>query len=145
MDGQEIHGGTAGKRCGKRRKEDDMNRHFWRVLAALMIASFALHAVPARAEMEVSELLDEYDAATPDEGAIIEKVVYATQNGIDWANAYQTTQRQQPLYCPPDHLLLSGHELLEMLRKDASVASDPYGMALLEIMQKTYPCPAKSE
>jgi hypothetical protein len=121
---------------------DDMNRHFGRVVAALMIGGFALNT--AHAEMEVSELLDEYDSATADDAAVIEKVVYATQNGIDWANAFQTTKRQQPLYCPPDHLLLSGHELLEMLRNDSSVASDPYGMALLVVMQKTYPCPANS-
>jgi hypothetical protein len=64
---------------------------------------------------------------------------------MGWANAeLRKRQDTPPLYCVPDRFILTGEQIVEMLRKevkeDPSSAQDPYGFVLLKTLGKAFPC-----
>lgn len=117
----------------------------YKMKLTLAILAFCLFPIAARAEVDVTTLLANYDAASPDIKPIIAKVVEHTQNGISWANQYFVTiRKQKPLYCLPGELTLTGEQVIDILRRELKepslVAKQPFGLGIILAFQKVYPC-----
>jgi len=112
--------------------------------AVCLLGSLLLGPTIAMAEYNVSEALEAYDSANPNDRKTWELIFGNTQNGINWANSVLFYRKQEPLYCPPDDFALTGTQVIEMLRELATskpkLATVPYGLAILLTLQSRYPC-----
>jgi hypothetical protein len=93
----------------------------------------------------VSELLREYDSAKAERRALIETVVAENQNGLTRANSYlRTIRKEEPFFCHPDKLVLTGPQIIDMLRReideDPKAGIYPYGFAILMANAKVFSC-----
>lgn len=110
-----------------------------------MISQMALAPLPARAEVSASQILKMYDAGNSSERGLIEANLGGLENGFGWANTYLQSQRKQtPLYCLPDKLALKSEQIIDILRRgvreDAKLGNAPFGLAMLIVLQRVFPC-----
>lgn len=117
----------------------------WLYGLAIWFAFIVMPSV-ARAEQTVNELLKDYNSAKGDKRSIIELLVSQTENGMNWANIHvQVVRNEKPLYCDPENLVLTGSQILDMLRREAKefpeTGRHPYGYGILAVKIKTFPCP----
>lgn len=115
-------------------------------MLALILASCAVKAE----EIKVGEFFREYDAADSDTKQRIEQLVSKLENGFIWANAHLEEVRKEPrIYCQPDRLVLTGSQIIEMLRHEMkqNPASEiyPIGFGFLEMYRATFPCGGSSK
>jgi hypothetical protein len=111
-----------------------------RILAVALL--FLGLPLAARAEMTASELIAEYHASSGQERKVFEAMVRATENGMAWSAAYS----KHHLYCVPEQLTLAGNQEIDILERASSdrwLASQPYGLALLMALIRTFPCANK--
>jgi len=120
------------------------------VLAPALL--LALSAVNVSAEdlskAEVGSIrwtLEVYDKElVPEDRKHIEGYIGGIQLGLLWANAALKHRGQPLLYCQPDHLTITGSQMVDMMRramKDKPKLGDfPVGMMVLETLQRTFPC-----
>jgi hypothetical protein len=99
---------------------------------------------PARAAGEVDDLIAAYDSKErlKKEYAIIHADLI--QRGIAVANRALVLNNQTPLYCPPPTLVLTGEQILDMLRRQAQ-ESPPFGAlstdnGILSVLRRTFRC-----
>jgi hypothetical protein len=116
----------------------------WRYGAAVLLALVLVPTV-AKSEATVNEFLSHYDSAKPAMREFIEQVASETENGLDWANSYLETIRQEKrLFCHPDKLVLTGPKILDMLRREAketpATGNYPFGYGILAANIKVFPC-----
>ena len=120
-----------------------------RVTVGLICVGVLLSTVgTANAEiLTVSNMLIAYDKAAPGsyDRSVIELTFSQEEDGIGWANAAIVSERHEPpLYCLPPNLVLTGYQIVDMLRrgmKDNSVVGGvPYGFGILLVVKKTFPC-----
>jgi hypothetical protein len=102
-----------------------------------------LFVVPAHAEKTVSEMLQAYDAGQ--NRYLWELVLAHTENGLSWANVHiLQSGKMERLYCPPDQLVLTGPQLIDVLRRaakdDLAIGNAPYGLALVKALARVFPC-----
>lgn len=111
---------------------------------AVVIASGALTAGNAKAEMSANDLLKRVDSASAAERSLILFNIGGNENGISWANTAVRNQFGKSLYCQPPKAVNSDEETLAMLRvqirKTPIIGTVPYGLAILLSLQATYPC-----
>jgi len=59
----------------------------------------------------------------------------------------EEVRKEKPLYCQPDNLVLTGPQLLDMLRRDAREVPEngerPFGFAVLAVSLNVFPCSGK--
>jgi len=113
--------------------------------SALLVSLFCLFSTEASAEMDAKTLLKAYDVATPKEKDVVLFTITRTQNGMSWANSALRMQRKEdPLYCVPDNLVLTGEQIVDILRRylneEPSAGERPYGLVMLVALQRTFPC-----
>ena len=113
--------------------------------AALLVSLFCFVSIESSAEMDAKTLLKTYDVAAPKDKEIVLFTVSRTQNGMSWANSALRTQRKEdPLYCVPSNVVLTGEQIVDILRRhlkeDPSAEEVPYGLVMLLALQKTFPC-----
>ena len=113
--------------------------------AALLVSLFCFVSIEASAEMDAKTLLKTYDVAAPKDKEIVLFTISRTQNGMSWANSALRTQRKEdPLYCAPTNVVLTGEQIVDILRRhlkeDPSAEEVPYGLVMLLALQKTFPC-----
>ena len=77
--------------------------------------------------------------------SMAETEIKALQDGFTEANAYLTgTRKEAPMFCQPANLSLTADQLIDMLRRGVNDKPDldqsPLPSALLEVMQRTFPC-----
>lgn len=111
--------------------------------AALVAAMATPHT--ASAEDTVANILNFYDQATLQQRQLVETSMSGVENGIAWVNTYLTeTRKQPPLYCQPGKLVLTGGQLIQMLRdavkEKPAVGTIPYGSAVLAVLLTDFPC-----
>jgi hypothetical protein len=114
----------------------------WRYVATILIAMTQM-PVAAVAEPSVNEFLKLYDSAKPDGRVIFELAIRHTFEGIAWVNAYLHRTNQE-LYCAPSQIALLDAQLIDMLRRESKAFPEngkaPYGLALLLVSIKSFPC-----
>ncbi len=106
-----------------------------------LLSLIAAHAK----EANVETILNMYDKGSSATKQSIVAILSAMEDGIGWANAELRKRKDTPpLYCVPDGFVLSGEQILEMLRKEVSdtpsSAEHPYGLVMLQTLEKTFPC-----
>jgi hypothetical protein len=117
---------------------------------ALIICGFSLLTSAARAEMDVTTLLNKYDSATSViDKQIIAGIVDKTHYGISWANAFlEDARKEAPLYCQPKRLVLTTEQILDILRREVKeqpvLGEEPYGLAMIIALRKVFPCQPNS-
>ena len=126
-----------------------MNRRAIQLVAVGAVASSTFIAAPARAEMTAREMLSNYKLGSPKTRELIEYGFRMNENGAGWLNAYLVTVRKEkPAYCLPAKLALTGTQLIDILRRTSDeeqvLRDQPWGLALLAALQKTFPCPLQS-
>jgi hypothetical protein len=89
--------------------------------------------------------LEVYDKElVPKDREHIENYIGGIQLGLLWANVMLKERGQPLLYCQPEHLTITGSQMLDMIRramKDKPKWGDfPLGMMILVTLQRTFPC-----
>jgi hypothetical protein len=119
--------------------------------ATLLAGVFCLISFSANAEDDFNTttgLLASYDKADPAKKSNIETMLVFAAEGTGYANATLIRDRkEQPLYCQPGNLDLTGSQLVQILRQQIKerpyYAAIPPADTLLDALQNTFPCPSK--
>jgi hypothetical protein len=112
---------------------------------AIILSALVFGCNSANAEMTVNELLKDYDSANAERRRFIEMLVSENANGISWTNVFlEEVRKEKPLYCQPDALVLTGPQILDMLRRDAKefpeTGGHPFGYGILAVSMRVFPC-----
>jgi hypothetical protein len=109
-----------------------------------LLVSLLLGPTAAMAEYDVKSALQAYASADPDNRKVWELIFGNTYNGMKWANAALVSRRQQQLFCEPNNVVLTGPQVMEMLRgqldADPKFGELPYGFGILVVLQIKFPC-----
>lgn len=119
-----------------------------RVLLCAKIAGVAiwllLSPTTAMAEYDLNSALRDYDSADPPNRKTWELIFANTYNGINWADSVLVYRKQQRLFCAPDNVVLTGPQVIEILRGQLNatpkIGEVPYGLAILFELQSKFPC-----
>lgn len=111
------------------------------VLAVLLLAVAKATAEPTTA----NTFLNAYQVTSGELREQFERKLADIEDGLGWANAYlKVTRKQAPLYCSPDGIVLTGHQLVDILRREVrerpSLGERPTAMALFVSLQRAFPC-----
>lgn len=64
--------------------------------------------------------------------------------GLEWASTFVEVRGDEPIYCPPDHLAVTSHQYVEILRqhvkREPKSGDEPVGRAMLLALRGTFPC-----
>jgi hypothetical protein len=72
--------------------------------------------------------------------------VSATETGVGYANSAIRKRKQEPPYCPPDRMVLTGEQVIDIMErwarnKDAMFAKDfPWELVMINALQDAFPC-----
>jgi len=120
-------------------------------IAAIGLACIALAACvllassnPTKAEGDIDGLLKAYDSKDPLEKQYARIHADLIETGISAANRAIVGKKQTPLYWPPSNLVLTGDQVLDMLRREVqkipplgTVATD---LGILVVLERTFAC-----
>jgi hypothetical protein len=103
----------------------------------------------ARAESTASILLQLYDSGDAETKRSAAYGVSMVETGTSWANtAIANERKEQPIYCPPAKLALTGDQLIDIIRREVSdhpsVGTAPFGLVMIKALEKLFPCGQKS-
>jgi hypothetical protein len=116
-------------------------------LVLMVLSAFSANAkeVYANTSTDINTLLRLYDLAPSNDREQIELVAVNIQWGMLLANLDMQRLHEQPIYCQPDELLLSGAMLMTILRgaiqKHPLLGTAPLGIGILSVLVTTFPCP----
>jgi hypothetical protein len=109
-----------------------------RMILALAVC---LSASAAHAQVTAEVLLKNYDMATPDGKQYLGEVLVHFEDGVSWANVMRKDAR---LYCLPRQLVLTGEQLIDILRRELKQRPGsenyPYQLILIMALQRVFPC-----
>ena len=116
----------------------------WRA-TALSVLCIGMGAFPANAKgMDVNTLIRSYDIA-PAAREEMELTAGSIQYGFLLSNSYIIRYRhEEPMYCQPGNLTLTGAMVIDMLRHaaqaDPTIGTADFGLGILLTLAKTFPC-----
>jgi len=92
-----------------------------------------------------NEFLQQYATASSELKGMFYRHVIDVEDGLSWANvSLKEDRKEQPLYCVPTGLSLTGGQLMNILQKDVeetpSHGKVPVGLVLLVALKKVFPC-----
>lgn len=112
------------------------------VAIAVLCATPALAAQPQF--VSTDEMLAAYDHGDDNARQLILLGLTQTEGGMELANAELKARGQAPLYCAPPQLMLTGEQILDMLRRyDGShpeIGPGSYAVAILRAAEDVFPC-----
>jgi hypothetical protein len=73
------------------------------------------------------------------------KIISMQQQGVGWANMlFRTERKQQPLYCEPSSLMLTGEQIVDMMdryvREHPSMGRVAWQLIMIRALQEVFPC-----
>lgn len=112
---------------------------------ALAMFSVCFLSGVAHAEPEANKFLRDYDTGTEVTKHLMLDGLSQIELGMSWANVFIAEDRKErPLYCPPNTLVLTGEQLVDVLRREMEKSPDegsrPVGFVLLFALQKEFAC-----
>jgi hypothetical protein len=119
-----------------------------RLSLAICILSF-LSGV-AQAESDTNNFLRDYDASPTAKKSLMSSGLSQLESGMSWANVFLVEGRkEQPIYCPPNTLTLTGDQLVSLLRRQLEKYPDegsrPVGLVLMYGLQREFACQPQSK
>jgi len=118
------------------------------LVAAGWVCGGCLLSTAVHAEMDAATFLKRYDEANPATQKYMETRIGDIENGMSWANAVLPNRNQPLIFCPPDSLVLTGEQLVDILRRE--IKEEPlegtlgaYPAALIIALEKVFPCHPK--
>jgi len=120
------------------------------LVAAVWVCGGCLLSTAVHAEPDAPTFLKHYDEADLATKKSLERWISDIQNGMSWANAELLDRSQPPLYCPPDSLVLTGQQLVDILRREVTwrevttpgvVAKVAFPAVLLLALEKSFSLP----
>ena len=117
-------------------------------LLLLAVASVGIQVPPAHAEADTQTFLHTYDTSAQAGRRLLENTLAWDENGMSWANADLAQRHLPPLYCLPGRLVLTGDQLVDILRRQMAekpeTANLPFGLGLLTALKNLFPCPPEA-
>jgi hypothetical protein len=112
-------------------------------LAGLVVLSAqALTAQPQF--INTADLLAAYDQGDGSARQLILLGLAQVEGGMALANAELKARGASPLYCAPPQLVLTGEQILDMLRRYAAnhpdIGQNSYAVAILKAAEDVFPC-----
>ena len=110
------------------------------VLAFLLALTISGRCAARQDQRTADEFIATYNAAPPSIVEMANYILAAAESGF---SNYLAVSKVK-LYCLPDNVTLTGAQDFDILPKEAakdpSLGKAPWVLALLEALQKTYPC-----
>jgi hypothetical protein len=113
----------------------------------LFVTGLGVIATQVHAETSVYEMFQRFDSGTKMIHEFYLTTLQGNYSGLESANSYLASQKAAEIFCPPEGKIFPGEQIMEMLR--LGVAADPdlgkqqLGFAVLQVFQRTYPCPSR--
>ena len=92
-------------------------------MAIWLFGSLLLGPSTAMAEDNANAALRAYDSADSANRKVWELIFGNTYNGINWADSVLVHRKQQRLFCAPDNVVLTGPQVIEMLREQLNATA----------------------
>ena len=97
--------------------------------------------------INTADLLTAYDQGDASSRQLILLGMMQIEGGMELANIELQTRGNSPLYCRPPQLMLTGEQVLDMIRRYAAAHSDirdsSYAVAILRAAEDAFPCIGK--
>jgi hypothetical protein len=114
----------------------------------LLVTGLGAAATQVHAETSVYEMFQRFDSGTKMIHEFYLTLLQGNYDGLESANSYLASQKAAEIFCPPEGKMFSGEQIMEMLRTevagDPDLGKKPLGFAMLQVFQRTYPCPPRS-
>lgn len=113
--------------------------------AVALVVLCATHAFAAEPRfVSTDEILVAYDHGDDNARQLILLGLTQTEGGMELANAELKARGQASLYCTPPQLMLTGEQILDILRRYAGshpeVGQSSYAVAILKAAEDVFPC-----
>jgi len=113
--------------------------------AGMVFAVLAVSSAPCWADT-AKQFLQLYDSEDGQGQALAVVKIASMEAGVHEANEYLKAHNQPPLYCQPPQLVLTAPQVADMIHraaaeKDSKVEDMTIPVALIFVLQKTFPCP----
>jgi hypothetical protein len=104
--------------------------------------------VAAHAETDAATILKQYDEANPTLKQYLEERISDIESGMHWANNEIIRRKGTPVCCLPEHLVLTGAQLFDILRRQtgampSAYTNYPFPLVLLYGLEENFPCQTK--
>ena len=112
----------------------------------LVVGVAALLATSNASPMiNTSRMLEVYDQSNDHDKKVVELSLSSMEEGIFVTNmAFASKRNVQQLYCQPDRLVLTGPQLVQMMKDEISkrpdLADDPTDFVILATLVDVFPC-----
>lgn len=110
--------------------------------AAVFWTGYAIAAQPQF--VSTDEMLAAYDHGDDNSRQLILLGLTQIEGGMELANAELKARGQAPLYCTPPQLVLTGEQVLDMLRRydgdHPEIGQSSYAVAILKAAEDVFPC-----
>lgn len=112
---------------------------------AAVTVFWAANAVAAQPQfVSTDEMLAAYDHGDDNARQLILLGLTQIEGGMQLANAELKARGQAPLYCTPPQLVLTGEQVLDMLRRfdgnHPEIGQSSYAVAILKAAEDVFPC-----
>jgi len=112
---------------------------------AAVAVLWAANAIAAQPQfVSTDEMLAAYDSGDDNARQLILLGLMQIEGGMQLANAELKARGQAPLYCTPPQLVLTGEQVLDMLRRYGSshpeIGQSSYAVAILRAAEEVFPC-----
>ena len=122
-----------------------MRHNFAQICVIAALAGLPEQASAAQPQfLSTEDLFAAYDNGDPMLRQLVLLGLAQTETGMALANAELKSRGTAPLYCTPPALVLTGEQILDMLRRYAmnhpDIAQGSYALAILRAAQEVFPC-----
>ena len=115
--------------------------------AVVLMASITPALATQPQFISTAGLLTAYDQADASSRQLILLGLTQTEGGMELVNIELQKRGNSPLYCRPPQFMLTGEQVLELIRRYAASHSDiqesSYAVAILRAAEDAFPCTGK--
>ena len=134
--------------CKDRQKKSSMTKTLLIGVAALFLATGTAYSDAAILLPDnTRKVLKEYDDAMLSHSEYrqyMEFFLKGMATGLMWANVSLKAKGQPSIYCQPDHLIITGPMVIDMIRdgmrEHPDWGEDPFNFVAFLALKRTFPC-----
>jgi hypothetical protein len=115
---------------------------------AVWVCALCLFSTAVHAETDAVTILKQYDEADSTTKQYLEERISDIESGMRWADNEIIRRKETPFYCLPEHLVLTGAQLFDILRRHTGQMPSvythyPFPLVLLYALEENFPCQTK--